>query len=101
MVQVPIVVVGNKTDQARTTAQPELEAVASLDWEHGYVECSARDNTNVDQVTGVYLVSVMVVMIVVVRRCSRSSCTRPSPGSTSAPRCQDPAAALCPAHPWS
>ena len=53
MVQVPIVVVGNKTDQARTTAQPELEAVASLDWEHGYVECSARDNTNVDQVTGV------------------------------------------------
>ena len=47
----PIVVVGNKTDQARTTAQPELEAVASLDWEHGYVECSARDNTNVDQVT--------------------------------------------------
>ena len=47
----PIVVVGNKTDQARTTAQPELEAVASLDWEHGYVECSARDNYNVDQVT--------------------------------------------------
>ena len=50
VLQVPIVVVGNKTDQARTTAQPELEAVASLDWEHGYVECSARDNYNVDQV---------------------------------------------------
>ena len=67
MVQVPIVVVGNKTDQARTTAQPELEAVASLDWEHGYVECSARDNTNVDQVTGVSLVSVVMVVMIVVK----------------------------------
>ena len=99
VLQVPIVVVGNKTDQARTTAQPELEAVASLDWEHGYVECSARDNYNVDQVTCLEMVE--VVMEMVVCRCSRSSCTRPSPGSTSAPRSRAPAAALCPAHPWS
>ena len=44
--QAPIVVVGNKTDLERKTSQEALEATVMFDWEHGYVECSAKDNIN-------------------------------------------------------
>ena len=46
----PIVVVGNQTDQAREVSKEECEAVVTLDWEHGYVECCAKDNTNISQI---------------------------------------------------
>ena len=48
--QAPIVVVGNKTDLERKTSQEALEATVMFDWEHGYVECSAKDNVNVTAV---------------------------------------------------
>ena len=43
----PLLIVGNKTDLARDprVPQPEVEAVVCLDWEAGYVECSARADT--------------------------------------------------------
>ena len=44
--QVPVVVVGNKIDLERKTSQEALEATVMFDWEHGYVECSAKDNIN-------------------------------------------------------
>ena len=44
--QVPVVVVGNKIDLERNTSQEALEATVMLDWEHGYVECSAKNNVN-------------------------------------------------------
>ena len=48
--QAPIVVVGNKTDLERKTSQEALEATVMFDWEHGYVECSAKDNINITAV---------------------------------------------------
>ena len=43
----PLLIVGNKTDLGRDprVPQPEVEAVVCLDWEAGYVECSARADT--------------------------------------------------------
>ena len=40
----PIVIVGNKTDRERDREMEklELETVVQCDWENGYVECSAR-----------------------------------------------------------
>ena len=46
----PIVIVGNKTDADRELDRAEVEAVVQCDWENGYVECSAMFNTNVNMV---------------------------------------------------
>lgn len=48
----PVVVVGNKTDLAfrRTVGYEVAETVATIDWEHGYVECCALEGLNVPQV---------------------------------------------------
>lgn len=45
----PIVVVGNKTDLGRERAvRRELaETIVTIDWENGFVECSAKCNDNV------------------------------------------------------
>ncbi|CAG2056940.1 unnamed protein product [Timema podura] len=51
---VPIVVVGNKVDLAeegsRQVEFSTTESVVTVDWENGFVESSAKDNTNVTQV---------------------------------------------------
>lgn len=46
----PIVVVGNKTDLTRQVHSEMVEPIVCIDWEHGFVECSARDNQNVARV---------------------------------------------------
>ena len=46
----PIVIVGNKTDTARELDTVEVESVVQCDWENGYVECSAMFNNNVTTV---------------------------------------------------
>ncbi|XP_052119927.1 dexamethasone-induced Ras-related protein 1-like [Frankliniella occidentalis] len=49
--RVPIVVVGNKTDlelpEGRPIKREITETTARLDWECGYVECSAKDNQSI------------------------------------------------------
>ena len=48
---VPIVVVANKTDiETRDISKEETEATVVLDWENGYVECSAKNNVNVNMI---------------------------------------------------
>ena len=49
-VEMPIVVVGNKTDLPRDILKEEAEATVLLDWENGYVECCAKDNVNINTV---------------------------------------------------
>ena len=46
----PMVVAGNKTDLARSVDMVEMEAVVQCDWECGYVECSAKENDNIQAV---------------------------------------------------
>ena len=51
--RVPIVIVGNKNDlpMDQWQVQPELtETIAAMDWECGYVECSAKDNVGIMEV---------------------------------------------------
>ncbi|XP_012258210.1 ras-related protein Rap-2a isoform X2 [Athalia rosae] len=50
---VPIVLVGNKVDLAdehREVDKESTQALATVDWENGFVEVSAKDNTNISQV---------------------------------------------------
>ncbi|GAB0099497.1 ras-related protein Rap-2b-like [Sergentomyia squamirostris] len=53
---VPIVVVGNKTDlliedsDRREMNRENTESVVTMDWENGYIECSAKDNENVTEI---------------------------------------------------
>ena len=44
----PIVVVGNKTDKTRVLPMEEIEATVCMDWECGYVECSAKEKKNLE-----------------------------------------------------
>jgi small GTP-binding protein len=46
---VPIVVVGNKLDMVDESEveRETVESIVTLDWEHGYVQSSAKDNKNV------------------------------------------------------
>ncbi|XP_023322433.1 GTP-binding protein Rheb homolog isoform X2 [Eurytemora carolleeae] len=46
----PIVIVGNKTDLDRKISKEETEAIVLFDWENGYVECSAKLNTNIQDI---------------------------------------------------
>lgn len=48
----PIVVVGNKTDleEQRQVQAQVVEPLVCIDWEHGWVECSAKDNNNIARV---------------------------------------------------
>ena len=48
--EVPIVVVGNKTDLPREITKEEAEATVMFDWENGYMECCAKDNINITAV---------------------------------------------------
>jgi GTPase SAR1 family protein len=45
--ELPLVVVGNKTDLTRQITSEEAEATVLCDWENGYVECCAKDNLNI------------------------------------------------------
>lgn len=48
--QVPIVIVGNKADISSDippSHKETAESIACLDWESGFVEASAKDNTNI------------------------------------------------------
>ena len=47
----PIVIVGNMAEDERAVLSPqEMEAIACLDWEVGYTECSARLDLNMKEV---------------------------------------------------
>jgi small GTP-binding protein len=46
----PIVIVGNKADLTRRRPYDEIEAMVCIDWECGYVECSAKKNNNLEAV---------------------------------------------------
>ncbi|CAN8030040.1 unnamed protein product [Ixodes persulcatus] len=47
----PIVIVGNKTDLEPPQVRTEMvEPLVCIDWEHGFVECSAKENKNVARV---------------------------------------------------
>ena len=54
--EMPVVVVGNKTDLERQIPREEAEATVLCDWENGYVECCAKDNLNVPAVFRALLV---------------------------------------------
>ncbi|XP_076338655.1 ras-related protein Rap-1b-like isoform X2 [Tachypleus tridentatus] len=49
---VPIVVVGNKNDleENRLIRKELAETIVCIDWEHGFVESSAKNNTNVTNI---------------------------------------------------
>lgn len=53
---VPIVVVGNKTDlllsdnELREVDEDHTEQLVKVEWENGFVECSAKNNENVTKV---------------------------------------------------
>lgn len=47
---IPIIVLANKTDKKWIGSADELEATVRLDWECGFVECSALDSGSVDLV---------------------------------------------------
>jgi len=46
----PIVIVGNKSDAVRELDKSETEATVVFDWENGYVECSAKLNSNIQEI---------------------------------------------------
>ena len=46
----PLVVVGNKTDLEREISQEEAEAVVCCDWENSYIECCAAQNSGIPEV---------------------------------------------------
>lgn len=49
--KIPIVVVGNKCDlDERFTPVDSTETIARFEWECGYIECSAKENTNIVKV---------------------------------------------------
>ena len=48
--EIPIVIVGNKTDLPREITKEEVEATVMLDWENGYMECCAKDNININAI---------------------------------------------------
>ena len=54
--ELPLVVVGNKTDLARQIPREEAEATVLCDWENGYVECCAKDNLNIPAIFRALLV---------------------------------------------
>lgn len=47
--QAPVVVVGNKCDltSGRRVRREVAETMIAIDWEHGFVEASAKDNVNI------------------------------------------------------
>ena len=47
---IPIVVLANKADNDWSIAADALEATVLLDWECGFVECSAKDRNSMDRV---------------------------------------------------
>ena len=46
----PIVIVANKVDKEREIDQIETETTVMMDWENGYVECSAMLNKNINEI---------------------------------------------------
>ena len=54
--ELPLVIVGNKTDLVRQIPIEEVEATVLCDWENGFVECSAKDNTNIPAIFRALLV---------------------------------------------
>ena len=45
--KMPIVVVGNKTDQTREVSKGEAESMVMFDWENGYMECCAKEDDGI------------------------------------------------------
>ena len=70
----PIVIVANKTDKEREMDQIETETTVLMDWENGYVECSAM----LDKVQNKYKLDYFLLSIQfrTSTRSSRSCCSR-------------------------
>ena len=70
----PIVIVANKTDKEREMDQIETETTVLMDWENGYVECSAM----LDKVQNKYKLNYFLLSIKfrTSTRSSRSCCSR-------------------------
>jgi 50S ribosomal subunit-associated GTPase HflX len=49
-VRIPMIVVANKSDLSQETRNTVIPATVIDDWECGYVECSARENSNISEV---------------------------------------------------
>ena len=47
--KIPIVVVANKLDLCPTTRDEAISATVLMDWECGYLECSAKENVNISE----------------------------------------------------
>ena len=74
----PVVVVGNKLDSDNSFDTIETEALVQCDWEHGYVECSARRNENIQEVFKELLVQVRKrtdILPSSLSNCSSSHCS--------------------------
>ena len=54
--EMPLVLVGNKTDLERQIPREKIQATVLCDWDNGYVECCAKDNLNVTAVFRALLV---------------------------------------------
>ena len=73
----PIVIVANKTDKEREMDQIETETTVLMDWENGYVECSAM----LDKVQNKYNEYLILYFFLSIQfrtstRSSRSCCSR-------------------------
>ena len=62
--ELPLVIVGNKTDLVRQIPIEEVEATVLCDWENGFVECSAKDNTNIPAIFRALLVQAKSSLVV-------------------------------------
>ena len=60
---IPMVVVGNKTDLLRADSLPfnEIEATVCLDWEAGYVETSATEDNSIESVFKEVLIQAKII----------------------------------------
>ena len=70
---VPIVVVGNKTDLPREISKEFVEARVRYQWEHGYVECCAKDDVNITAIFRELLIQAKSRQVVSCRNLCRGS----------------------------
>jgi small GTP-binding protein len=93
----PIVIVGNKADLERPPLSPTpratMETTVAIDWGHGFVEASAKDNINVSAVFKELLIQAKIALdedSVVTRRGSlpnQSKTEKPKLGKRNSANC--------------
>ena len=74
----PIVVVGNKADLADDKRQVKMELAECecIDWEHGFVECSAKKNHNIINIFSCMLIQARLNGTLNVAQISSSNSSR-------------------------